>query len=436
MSDSASDTQYFTKAVAELGEKRPVVTNRAIFNAQGIKIIEQGVSINLGLYERLMQHQLAVPIEDSVSSTPTVNGAVLRASAEQMMSSVPFVGRIGSGANRTLLLDTLEKLPLPAPMAFQLTLAREVRPDIYLHSVLSALTAAWLSQAPLASRYDISMAAAAGLLHDIGVLHLDPLLSDAQHVLNRAQRRQLYSHPLITKALVERHHEYPKEVVRAVAEHHEFLNGSGYPRNLSGKAISPLGQVLSITEIVTGMFAPGRAAPELRLSVALRMNLHRYDIDLTARVLCMLQPQLDTTVSDMELLDNPVQRLLDLQQVLDGWPAELRKAPNVNAERLQGLGVLADQVAEMHRSLASVGADPQQLTQLGGEGMDDLLKLELTLMAGEAAWQLRSLARQSRRRWRLEPGANYPELLQSWLDRVDQQVAPMPETDEDNMAAA
>ncbi len=35
-----TDTQYFTKAVTELGRVRPVVTTQPIYNAKGIKIIE------------------------------------------------------------------------------------------------------------------------------------------------------------------------------------------------------------------------------------------------------------------------------------------------------------------------------------------------------------------------------------------------------------
>ena len=63
MSETDTDPQHFTRAVTELGEVRPVLTHCAIFNSQGIKIIEQGVAVNLGLYERLMQHRLSAPIE-------------------------------------------------------------------------------------------------------------------------------------------------------------------------------------------------------------------------------------------------------------------------------------------------------------------------------------------------------------------------------------
>ena len=435
MSETDTDPQHFTRAVAELGEVRPVLTHCAIFNSQGIKIIEQGVAVNLGLYERLMQHRLSAPIEDSVSSEGAVTGAILRGSAEAALASVPFYGRMAQdNATRNLLLDTIEKLALPAPMAFQLTLAREVRPEVYFNSVRGALTAAWLARAPLVSRYDIGMAAAAGLLHDVGMLHIDPTLLQPARALDRSQRRQLYSHPLISTALLQRQHVYPKEVIRAVSEHHEFLNGSGYPRNLVGDAISPLGRILALTELVTAIFASGREAPELRLSVVLRLNLHRYDPGLCSRVLGLLQPEPDPGADPGVLLADPVQRLLDLNQLLSDWPAALRQDPGLSAERQHGLDMLARQVSELHRALAASGAEARQLAYLGSEPLDAHLKFELSLLAGEAAWQLRALARQSRRRWRLEADASYPAPLAEWLERTDALVAPIAEADQPGQA--
>ena len=430
MSETDTDPKHFTRAVTELGEVRPVLTHCAIFNSQGVKIIDQGVAVNLGLYERLMQHRLSAPIEDSVSSEGAVTGAMLRVSVEAALASVPFYGRMAHDqASRNLLLDTIEKLALPAPMAFQLTLAREVRPEVYLNSVRAALTAAWLARAPLVSRYDIGMAAAAGLLHDVGMLHIDPTLLQPARALDRSLRRQLYSHPLISTALLQRQHVYPKEVIRAVGEHHEFLNGSGYPRNLVGEAISPLGRILALTELVTAIFASGREAPELRLSVVLRMNQHRYDPGLCSRIMGLLQLESDPGIGSDVMLEDPVQRLLDLNQLLCAWPVALRQDPGLSAERQHGLDMLARQVSELHRALAASGAEAQQLCYLGAEPLGEHLRFELSLLAGEAAWQLRALARQSRRRWRLEIDASYPPSLAEWLERADALVAPIAEAD-------
>lgn len=430
---TVTDPKHFTRAVTDLGEKRPVVTTQTIFNNHGIKLLETGVPVNDDLYERLMAHTLTIPIEESVSSTPSVNGSFLRVQAEQALRELPFLTRISADSKtRSLLLDALEKLPLPAPLAFQLTLACEVRPSLFRHSIHMALVAAWLTLGPQVSRFDISMAAAAGLLHDIGMLHLDPVLLTPEYHIGRDQSRQLYSHPLVSTALIERHHEYPRELLRAVKEHHEFLDGSGYPSNLSGQAISPLGRVLALSELVTSQLTPQHGASELRLSVLLRMNGHRYDPVMLEHVLQQLKPETERPDTALALISDPVNRLMEIDAVLTSWPTDLALPVTLEQRRSEGMAAVAEQVAQLRRILASVGAAPQQLAQLGHDALDDFLRSELVLLAHEAAWQLRSLARQTQRRWQLELEGQFPDALHAWMERADalvvsiNRIAPAP----------
>lgn len=410
--------QHFTRAVVELGERQSVVASCAIFNENGVKIIDKGVPINRRLYDRLMQHRLSAPIEDCVSSSNGVTAKDLGLAARKILNEIAFFQRMAvDDKTRELLLGAIETLPLPSPIAFQLTIARDGRPEVYLQLIRTALIAAWLSKTPLLSRFDVNMAAASGLLHDIGMLHVDPLLLQPEQELSRDQQRQLYAHPLVSTALVERHHQYPKEVVRAVREHHECLDGSGYPRHLAGDAISPLGKLLSLSKLVAAMLAPGRAAPELRLSILLRMNSHKYDRDLALQVLGALQTNI--VASALERLDDPVRLLLKIDEVLGQWPEQLGAEPSLPAARREELALMASQIAQIKRMLANVGAAPDQLVQLGNEALDDDLSQEISLLAREAGWQLRTLARQIRHRWQAKPGESHPAALQLWLDAAD-----------------
>lgn len=201
-------------------------------------------------------------------------------------------------------------------------------------------------------------------------------------------------------------------------EHHEFLDGSGYPRNLAGDSISQAGRILALTELIIGAFAPGREAPELRLSMLLRMNMHRYDEALAEKVMHMLPPQRDAANTAVSLLADPVSSLLAIDGVLAAWPAGLAERTDLSGQRRESLNVLSSQITQLHRTLARVGVAPEQLAQLGNESLGLQLQTELTLLAGEAAWQLRTLAREVGRRWRAEPGTGFPDALQEWLDRV------------------
>lgn len=412
--------EHFTRAVTELGGKRAVVANQAIFNAQGIKIVEKGTAINASLYERLNAHKLHQRLEDSLSTEGVVTGRSLRLDMELLLDKEPFYARMAvEPVERTKRLDVIEKLPLPDPMAFQLTLARDVRPSVYQHSLRAVWTMIWLASQPTGKRFELTEAAAVGLLHDIGMLHLDPLLLDPKAVLSGAQRRQLYSHPIVSMMLMERHHEYPKEVVQAVLEHHECLNGSGYPRALRGPQISLLGRCMALTEVVTGMVCGEDTGGELRLGVLLRMNQHRYDKALIDRVMGLLMPDQDPISQGVVPTEEPVQRLIDIHEAAATWPRDFTGLQGITPERKADLGAVTQQVDQFRHTLVEAGLVPAQLEQLGDVAQDPMIARELSLLAQEAAWQLRALSRQLRRRWRLGADSTYPPVLEAWMQHCE-----------------
>lgn len=422
MSDTPIEQKHFIEAVTQLGERQPVLATQAILTAQGTKVVDKGAAITPALAERLLQAPLAAPIELCVATVSTVPGSVLRQSAEDLLRDVPFFSRMASDdTTRKALISVIEGVPLPDTVALQLTVARELRPELFLQLVRTALTAVWLARVPMVSRFDLGMAAAGGLLHDIGMLHVDALLLQPEQVLNPQQRRQLYSHPSLASAQLARHHQYSKELVRAVGEHQECLDGSGYPRNLVGEAISPLGRILALAQVVAAMFAAGRNAPEMRLSVLLRMTHDLYDEGLVKRVMALLKPQLDVMSIETPRLEDPVGLLQELNRMVSELPLDPAHAPGPPPQ--DGRALITLHAQRIQRGLAQVGAVPEQLAQLGQEELDEAILTELTLLTHEIAWQLRTLSRHVRRRWTNQPGEQLPARLSEWLGGVDALMA-------------
>ncbi len=425
---SLAQSQHLTQAVAELGRRRPVTVSRAIFNTQGVKIIEAGVRVDERVYERLMQHQLAAPIEQSVGTASPVDSALLRRSAGELVEQHPLFARMLAAAPaRDRILSAIESVPLPQPIAFLLTLMHELHPTQFRHAIACATTAAWLGDAPLTARHDLTMLAAAGLLHDLGMLHLDPVLLQPDLPLTREQRRQLYAHPLVTALLVERHRQYPREVIQAVLEHHEALDGSGYPRGLGAATISRWGRILALAELVSARHDAAPDQLDLRLSLQLRTNRPRFDLALTARLHALLDPKASA--------DDPIApvaasaaRLRTLQSVLAAWPAELAAQPDVPEPRRHAARAVGERCAQLLRTLADVGVAPAQLDMLDSLTPDERAEgpgRELAMLADEAAWQLRALNRLARRRWRLRDGEAFPAALQRWLDDGETAFGPV-----------
>ncbi|MGA0611333.1 HD-GYP domain-containing protein [Caldimonas sp. KR1-144] len=344
----------------------------------------------------------------------------LRADALSQIAGTPFFARmLATRFQRETVLEAFAAMPLPAPVAAQVAAQRALYPDAYEHAVQSGLVAGalWLAVEPSATRYDVGMLVAAGVLHDLAMLAADPALHDpAQPPLGDAARAQLLAHPQASARLLEPHHVYPRELVRAITEHHERLDGSGYPRGLGGDAISAWGRVLSITEVVSAMFGGGREHPELRLSTLLRMNPGRYDPTLVETVGRWLAPALDAEASAFAAASDPFKRLRALHTALDDAPRPDGLGP-------RGAAMFDDfhaRLGGLQRSLADAGADAAQLGWLAAAAPDARLRAELVLIGREASWQLRMLAQQLQRRFGAAP---LPPTLRGWFDRVEALVA-------------
>jgi HD-GYP domain-containing protein (c-di-GMP phosphodiesterase class II) len=95
------------------------------------------------------------------------------------------------------------------------------------------------------STAEVRMAMLAGLLHDLGEMYIDPRHgeADADRALDFASYQQLVVHPHVGHLLLSQLTNYPASRWRApIAEHHERLDGSGYPHALkrdNGVAAGP-----------------------------------------------------------------------------------------------------------------------------------------------------------------------------------------------------
>ena len=97
----------------------------------------------------------------------------------------------------------------------------------------------------------------AALTQDIGMLDLqDDRLDKQTTALTDGQRRQIQKHPLNGLKILEQAGVKDSVWLSAVEQHHERLDGKGYPQALNGEQISQAARVLSLADIYVAMARP------------------------------------------------------------------------------------------------------------------------------------------------------------------------------------
>lgn len=77
----------------------------------------------------------------------------------------------------------------------------------------------------------------AGLMQDVGKIMLDPELLSRPSALTDEEYELTQSHVASSLELLVGHPDFPVEVLSLIAAHHERLDGSGYPRRISGEKL-------------------------------------------------------------------------------------------------------------------------------------------------------------------------------------------------------
>lgn len=391
---------HFLRAITELGDRCEVAATEAIYGHGGIKLVEKGGRIDSLLYDQLVQHRLQVPIDQSLIVEGLLNPADLRKHADALIDEHPLCRRLAASSNsRKTLLTALESVPLPAPIAFRLALMREQRPELFLHSLQMTLVALFLAASEGIVETKATSLAAAALLHDIGVQHIDPALLQSGHQLTPKERRHLLAHPLTAMIIVQQYAAYSGEVATAILEHHERLDGSGYPRGLRNKEISPFGLILSLSEVVSAMFEHNLDAPELRLSLILRLNHRMFDQSLINHITGVL-PQEGELQTPLIEHGREIVRLSQMHLAFTTWASMSSQLPEPDRRGHGAIAFIDDRLAALEQSMLEAGAQPDQLELLGDVIDDDPdSTAEMVLIGRETLWQLENIMHEVQGRW-------------------------------------
>jgi putative nucleotidyltransferase with HDIG domain len=91
-----------------------------------------------------------------------------------------------------------------------------------------------------------------GLLHDVGKIGVPTELLEKRGPLSRDERRAIELHAPIGAAILMRVEGY-EEVANAVAHHHEYFNGLGYPDGVEGEEIPLLSRIVAVADAYSAM---------------------------------------------------------------------------------------------------------------------------------------------------------------------------------------
>ncbi len=108
----------------------------------------------------------------------------------------------------------------------------------------------------------------AGLIHDIGKIATPAEIMAKPRRLSKSEFQLVKDHPRVGYEMVK-DIAFPWPVAHIILQHHERLDGSGYPEGLAGDAVLPEARILAVADVVEAVCSLRPYRPALGIEKAL-----------------------------------------------------------------------------------------------------------------------------------------------------------------------
>ncbi|GGQ32143.1 HD-GYP domain-containing protein [Shewanella litoralis] len=117
---------------------------------------------------------------------------------------------------------------------------------IYHHSLNVAMLCMLMAKELGWSREEVETIGLGALFHDIGKLKVPSTILNKRVPLSAPEENFIKQHPLMSINFLKLADSFPEEAKPLIANHHEFLDGSGFPQGLKADNLDKLSQLIAV----------------------------------------------------------------------------------------------------------------------------------------------------------------------------------------------
>ena len=184
-------------------------------------------------------------------------------------------------ATKSIASDLLQAIEDNAALAVDISMLKVSDEYTFKHSVDVATMAMVVAKKMGLSKEEIHDIGVAGLLHDIGKSKIPNEVLNKPGRLTDEEFSIMKQHPLIGYDILKDNTELKDTIKYAVLQHHEKINGKGYPMGVEADQITTFAKILAVVDIYDALVTerPYKAAFTQRDAVEMLMAM-TYDLDM------------------------------------------------------------------------------------------------------------------------------------------------------------
>lgn len=232
-----------------------MIIARSVIGTDGRPLLTQNTTLTASYILRLRSYGVgSIYVKDGFSDIDipeVVSTRVLNAVSGQLKQSLEnFAARksIDMAAMKRSVSLLIENILANRQVLIQIDDIRSYNDNLLLHSINVAVFSIMTG---LSMGYNESSLMDLGLgclLHDIGLISIDPSLLNHPEELTASERYQLNKHPEIGFNILRHYREISTTAAHIAYQHHERVDGFGYPRQLTKRQIVEYARIAAVAD--------------------------------------------------------------------------------------------------------------------------------------------------------------------------------------------
>ena len=219
-----------------------------VFNLETVLVYNDVEELN---EENLENLTIQVSLPKYTSFEKYYNDAIVQVKKE--FSNWEAGGKIDITKVRGMIIPLIEKVLEDRSYIFDLNSYSSPKDYLYHHCIATGLIASIMAKKLGFERGITIQLAIAGMLADAGMSRIPARIRDKKSALTEAEFGEVRKHPYYSYLLVKNLPAIKEIMKEAIYQHHERLDGSGYPKGDRIGSISNFAQIIAVSDVFHAM---------------------------------------------------------------------------------------------------------------------------------------------------------------------------------------
>lgn len=230
-----------------------MVIGKTVCTGDGAVLFPPGTAIDESVLKQLFEAGIsAVEVKDSSSCSGGENHLTrteITRTVRSIFKDITLTNPLEQGTVKQTVNDMLRQVLKNRHVLCHLTEVRGADSYIFTHSVNVCMLSLIIGLYMDLKRDQLKHLGLAALLHDIGQSRVPKDILYKPSLLSNEECQEVKRHPVYGYEMLEAYNQIP-EIVRVTAlQHHERLDGSGYPAKLSGDKIDLYARIVAVADV-------------------------------------------------------------------------------------------------------------------------------------------------------------------------------------------